>query len=460
MTNKIYSETIVALSTPQGIGAIGIIRLSGTDAVNIVQTVFKGKNLTKQASHTIHFGKIVCQNTEIDEVLVSLFLGPTSYTKENVVEISCHGSSYILQKIIETLLQNGARSALPGEFTKRAFLNGRFDLSQAEAVADIIASDTQAAHRIAMQQMRGGISAKLTELRSSLIDFTALIELELDFGEEDVAFADKSKLLELLNLIKNEIQLLTQTFKLGNAIKNGIPVAIIGKPNAGKSTLLNTILREERSIVSEIEGTTRDTIEETLTLDGYLFRFIDTAGLRESEDVIEKMGVKRSYEKIKSASVLLCIFDISQINNKTEFEKEVQFANSFGLPFLLIGNKADLCSEQQINEFSSYNNLNFVSAKNQIGIDTLKEQLIQLILGDTAISENAVFITNQRHLEALQSSETAINEVIEKLKQNIPSDLISQDIKTAIRHLGNITGEIDIDKDILASIFGKFCIGK
>lgn len=454
------SDTIVALSTPAGVGAIGVIRLSGTLAVQIVNKLFKGKNLEEQASHTIHFGKIYHKHQLIDEVVVSLFLAPNSYTKENVVEISCHGSPYILQRIIEALIDNGAVPAKPGEFTLRAFLNGRFDLSQAEAVADLIASDSGAAHQVALQQMRGGISAKLTALRSALIDFTALIELELDFGEEDVTFADRTKLLELLHQILDEINVLTQSFSLGNAIKNGIPVAIIGKPNAGKSTLLNALLKEERAIVSEIAGTTRDTIEETLTVDEYLFRFIDTAGLRETEDVIEKMGVQRSYEKIKSAAILLCLFDASIIDNHEAVKSELAYASSFGVPYLLIGNKADLCSEGIKQELNAIPGLLLLSAKNEAGIDQLKSSIVELIKKDRLDNQQAVVITNQRHYEALKKSGDAIREVIEKMQQGIPSDLITQDIKTALRHLGDITGEIDVDKDILATIFGKFCIGK
>jgi tRNA modification GTPase len=455
-----FSDTIVALSTPPGAGAIGVIRLSGPDAVQLVNLHFKGKNLEKQASHTIHFGNFHYKDELIDEVLVSLFLAPTSYTKEDVVEISCHGSPYIQQKIIEALIESGAVPAKPGEFTLRAYLHGRFDLSQAEAVADLIASDSGAAHQVAMQQMRGGISAKLNELRTALIDFTALIELELDFAEEDVQFADRTKLLELLEQIKSEITGLKQSFSLGNAIKNGIPAAIIGKPNAGKSTLLNALLKEERAIVSEIAGTTRDTIEETLTIDGYLFRFIDTAGLRETEDAVEKIGVQRSYEKIKSAAVLLCLFDASRLSNKEDLLQEMDIAASFGVPYVLIANKADLCTDAVLHELASFPEVLLLSAKQEKGLDELKKRLVELVIQDKRDNQQAVIITNQRHYESLKKSGEAIQEVIDKMQQQIPSDLITQDIKTALRHLGNITGEIDVDKDILATIFGKFCIGK
>ncbi|HUM52293.1 MAG TPA: tRNA uridine-5-carboxymethylaminomethyl(34) synthesis GTPase MnmE [Chitinophagales bacterium] len=451
-------DTIVAISTPNGVGAIGVIRLSGEDAVKIVNTIFSGKNILEQASHTIHLGKIIHKHEILDEVLVSLFLAPSSYTKENVVEISCHGSPYILQKIITALIDNGARPAKPGEFTQRAFLNGRFDLSQAEAVADIIASDSQAAHKIAMQQMRGGISSKLKELRTSLIDFAALIELELDFGEEDVEFADRKQLNNLLHQIQLEIEVLLQSFQFGNAIKNGIPVAIIGKPNAGKSTLLNALLNEERAIVSAIAGTTRDTIEEILTIDGYLFRFIDTAGLREAKDEIEKIGIERSKETIDKADIVIYLFDISS-EDFAVVEEELKIIPK-NKKVIILGNKQDLNkSILDVSEPVFSDNFIAISAKEKVGIDELKTALIKLLLKDK-IDQNAVIITNQRHYEALQKSQNAIDEVIQKLQQNISSDFISQDIKTALRHLGQITGVIDIDKDILATIFGKFCIGK
>lgn len=459
MLKNDFSDTIVALSTPPGIGAIGVIRLSGTKAIEIVNSVFNGKNLLDQASHTIHFGKIIDQNQIIDEVLVSLFIAPHSYTKENVVEISCHGSSYIQQKIIETLLKSGARSAKPGEFTQRAFLNGRFDLSQAEAVADIIASDSQAAHKIAMNQMRGGISTKLSELRTALVDFTALIELELDFGEEDVEFADRTKLNELLHQIQKEIAVLLQSFSYGNAIKNGISVAIVGKPNAGKSTLLNALLQEERAIVSDIAGTTRDTIEETLTIDGFLFRFIDTAGLRKTDDTIEKIGVERSIEQINKAEIVIYLFDIST-ENFAAVEEELKIIPT-DKKVIILGNKQDLSkSNFDISKPAFTESFISISAKEKIGIDELKTALVNLVLKDKIDTQNAVIISNQRHYEALQKSQLAIENVLQKLQQNISSDFISQDIKTALRHLGDITGNIDLDKDILATIFGKFCIGK
>lgn len=457
MNTHYHSDTIVALSTPQGVGAIGVIRLSGADAVNIVQRVFKGKDLRQQQSHTLHFGYLMQDDKVLDEVVVSLFLAPSSYTKENVVEISCHGSPYIQQKIIELLIDQGARPAKPGEFTLRAFLNGRFDLSQAEAVADLIASDSQAAHQIAMQQMRGGISQKLKELRTALIEFAALIELELDFGEEDVEFADRSKLHTLLHQIVSELNTLIQSFQYGNAIKNGIQVAIVGKPNAGKSTLLNALLREERAIVSDIAGTTRDTIEETLTIDGLLFRFIDTAGLRETGDVIEKIGVEKSREKIRQADIVIFLYDHCE-----ETTEQLQSELSIIPPdkkCIIAANKTDICPDRTVPATLNGIAVVALSAKKHDGLETLKKELTGMVL-DGNVSANNTIITNQRHYESLQQSLKAVQEVITKLHDQIPADLVAQDIRVALRHLGNITGEIDTDKDILATIFSKFCIGK
>lgn len=457
MNTHYHSDTIVALSTPQGVGAIGVIRLSGADAVAIVQRIFKGKDLRQQQSHTLHFGYLMQNDKVLDEVVVSLFLAPSSYTKENVVEISCHGSPYIQQKIIELLIDQGARPAKPGEFTLRAFLNGRFDLSQAEAVADLIASDSQAAHQIAMQQMRGGISQKLKELRTALIEFAALIELELDFGEEDVEFADRSKLHTLLHQIVSELNTLIQSFQYGNAIKNGIQVAIVGKPNAGKSTLLNALLREERAIVSDIAGTTRDTIEETLTIDGLLFRFIDTAGLRETGDVIEKIGVEKSREKIRQADIVIFLYDHCE-----ETAEQLQSELSIIPPdkkCIIAANKTDICPERTVPATLNGIAVVALSAKKHDGLETLKTELTGMVL-DGNVSANNTIITNQRHYESLQQSLKAVQEVITKLHDQIPADLVAQDIRVALRHLGNITGEIDTDKDILATIFSKFCIGK
>ncbi len=464
------SDTIIALSTPAGMGAIAVIRLSGEYAIRIANEMFKGKDLQQQASHTLHFGKLMDGKEEVDEVVAAVFKSPHSYTKEDVVEISCHGSPFIVNKIITLFLAKGVRLATPGEFTQRAFMNGRFDLSQAEAVADLIASDSQAGHKIAMQQMRGGISQKLKTLRTALIEFTALLELELDFSEEDVEFADRSKLIQLLHDIRNEIATLAASFKLGNAIKNGIPVAIIGKPNAGKSTLLNALLEEERAIVSSIAGTTRDTIEETLTIEGYLFRFIDTAGLREANDEIEKIGIERSLTAIENATITLYISDY------TEMDAGEVFANVHQLKLnpentILVANKTEVLREKEgsYGYYWNYNTVleNFgykyhiaICAKEKYGIKELKNALVNLVLRDKVDIQNTIIITNVRHYEALQKSEQAIDEVLIKLEQKISSDFIAQDIKIALRHIGEITGDIDIDKDILGTIFGKFCIGK
>ncbi|MCB0508043.1 MAG: tRNA uridine-5-carboxymethylaminomethyl(34) synthesis GTPase MnmE, partial [Bacteroidetes bacterium] len=452
-----YDDTIVALATPNAVGAIGIIRLSGKEAIQIVNRLFKGKDLEKQKTHSIHFGHLVKNEEIIDEVLVSLFLAPNSYTKENVAEISCHGSPYIINTILSTLIEEGARMAKHGEFTQRAFLNGRFDLAQAEAVADLIASESKAAHKVALQQMRGGITNKLAELRNNLVEFTALLELELDFGEEDVEFANREKLVELLQHIKNEISRLMQSFRLGNAIKTGVPVAIVGKPNVGKSTLLNVLLQEDRAIVSDIAGTTRDTIEEKITIDGILFRFIDTAGLRETADVIEKIGVERSKASIQNAQIVLYLYDSNaeSLDDVLEVLKEIPLDKSV----IVVRNKQDISKKADKEIHIPYDWIS-ISAKENISIDALKNLLLKNVINETATQQDAVIISNQRHFEALQHSALAIENVLSAINQQISSDFISQDLKVALRHLGSITGNIDVDKDILATIFGKFCIGK
>jgi len=458
-----YNDTIVALATPSGAGAIGVIRLSGVDAVAIVNELFKGKNLLIQKSHTIHLGKLIENDNIIDEVLVSLFLAPTSYTKENVVEISCHGSPYIQQKIIEILVDKGARLANPGEFTQRAFFNGRFDLSQAEAVADIIASDSEAAHKIAIQQMRGGISFKLKELRTSLVDFTALIELELDFGEEEVEFADRTKLNELLQQINIEIDSLIASFKYGNAIKNGIKVAIVGKPNAGKSSWINALMQEDIAIVSEIAGTTRDKIETTLNINGITFRLIDTAGIRKTQDTIEKIGVRIAHETIGQADIILYIFDLTDTTLQDLENDLSENLHQSTASKILIANKSDLIFEGWegiSSDFETYSNVSFLSAYNNDDVNFIKKELYKIVTNEFLPNNESVVVSNARHYESLQKSKEAINEIIYKLQQNISVDLISFDIKTALLHLGAITGEIEIDKDILGTIFGKFCIGK
>ncbi len=448
-------DTIVALATPSGSGAIGLIRLSGPEAITITQQVFKGKNLSKQASHTIHFGTIKDGEQIIDEVLVSLFIGPHSYTKEHVVEISTHGSSYIIQKIIRLLIGKGARAAKAGEFTLRAFLNGQLDLSQAEAVADLIASDSQASHQLAMQQMRGGFSTQLQQLREELIHFASMIELELDFAEEDVEFANRDDLKALILKINAVLHKLIQSFEQGNVLKTGVPVVIAGWPNVGKSTLLNTLLNEERAIVSEIAGTTRDTIEDELTINGIVFRFIDTAGIRVTQDTIEAIGVERTHEKMKQAKLILYL--VSPDQPKQIIEEQLLGLETATIPFLTILNKADMLSESQEEVFNQIPLIR-LSAKNKTGIEELKTAILEKIqLHNIAADE--VLISNTRHVEALQKTESALANVLFNLDTLVTSDFISSDIKQALHYLGEITGLVTTD-DLLENIFSKFCIGK
>ncbi len=465
--NMIKNDTIIALATPAGVGAISVIRLSGEDAITIVDAFFKsikkGKTLKNQKTHTIHLGHIVQNNILIDEVLVSVFKNPNSYTGENVVEISCHGSSFIQQEIIQLFLQNGCRMADNGEFTMRAFLNGKMDLSQAEAVADVIASNSAASHQMAIQQMRGGITNELKDLRVQLLDFAALIELELDFSGEDVEFADRTKFKELVAKITFVLKRLIDSFSFGNAMKNGIPVAIIGEPNVGKSTLLNTLLNEEKAIVSDIAGTTRDAIEDEMIIDGVAFRFIDTAGIRETEDVVESIGIKKAYEKAENAQLIIFLIDSNKYAYAgEEFLEEIEtiktrFPNK---RLLVIANKVDTlsCSDSSILQ-SDIENLILLSAKNKTGIEELKNELTSLVnIG--ALSNNETIVTNSRHFEALNNALIAISSVQKGIDLEISTDLFSIDIRECLRHLGNITGEYDVDKDILGHIFGNFCIGK
>ena len=463
----IYNDNIVALATPSGAGAIAIIRISGEKAIEIGASVFrsiKGKDLLKQKSHTLHLGHIIDGNKTLDEVLISIFKGPNSYTGENTIEISCHGSTYIQQQIIQLLLRKGCRMANAGEFTLRSFLNGKMDLSQAEAVADLISSDNEASHQIAMQQMRGGFSNELAQLRQELLNFASLIELELDFAEEDVAFADRTQFRELLIRIEFVLKRLIDSFAIGNVIKNGIPVAIVGEPNVGKSTLLNALLNEERAIVSEIAGTTRDTIEDELVIGGIGFRFIDTAGIRDTKDVIESIGIKKTFEKIEQAQVILFLLDSSlQIadgslkTNKIEIEKII---NQFPLkPLLIIGNKSDLLSKEVANNLKSeINNLNLISAKNNDGIDELKNQLLSFV-NTGSLRNNETIITNTRHYDSLLKALDEIQKVKFGLESNLSSDLMAIDIKESLYHFGMITGEVTND-ELLGNIFANFCIGK
>lgn len=465
----IYHDTIVALATPSGAGAIAVIRISGQDAITIASTIFQSvtkKDITKQKTHTLHLGHIVDGTKVLDQVLLSIFKGTNSYTGENTIEISCHGSIYIQQQIIQLLLRKSCRMAQAGEFTLRSFLNGKMDLSQAEAVADLISSDNEAAHQIAMQQMRGGFSNEIAKLRGELLNFASLIELELDFAEEDVEFADRTQFHELLNRIEFVLKRLIDSFAVGNVIKNGIPVAIVGEPNVGKSTLLNALLNEERAIVSHIAGTTRDTIEDELVIDGIGFRFIDTAGIRETEDHVESIGIRKTFEKIEQAQVILFLLDSVQYSlNSVQFTIEIEkIKNKFPLkPLIIVVNKIDLLSENQIKEqqekLTTHNTqLITISAKNNIGIETLKSQLLSFV-NTGALRNNETIITNTRHYDSLLKALDEIQKVKHGLETNLSSDLMAIDIKEALYHFGMITGQVTND-ELLGNIFENFCIGK
>jgi len=448
-------DTIIALSTPSGSGAIGVIRLSGPEAISLTNTVFAGKDLEKQASHTLHFGLVKDGDHIVDEVVAGLFVAPKSYTKENVVEISCHGSNYIIQQIINLLISKGARAAKPGEFTLRAFLNGAFDLSQAEAVADLIASNSKASHDVAMQQMRGGFANELKGLREQLIHFASMIELELDFAEEDVEFANREQLKNLVNKINYVLQRLISSFEMGNVIKNGVPIVIAGKPNVGKSTLLNALLNEERAIVSEIAGTTRDTIEDELTIGGIVFRFIDTAGIRDTADIIEALGVERTLEKMKQAKLIIYMADAAQ--SIEEIEEQVRGLEQLAIPYLILVNKADLIADAQRKAFEALNVV-FISAKEKQGIDELKITLLEQV-NLHHINTSETLVTNIRHVEALKQTEHALQNVLANVDNPVTSDFLAMDIKQALHYLGEITGTVTTD-DLLENIFTKFCIGK
>lgn len=453
-----FEDTIVALATPSGVGAIGVIRLSGKNAIAIASTVFKGKDLNVQPSHTIHFGKIVDGSEVVDEVLVSIFISPKSYTKEHVIEISSHGSPYILQRIINLLITKGARLARAGEFTKRAFLNGQLDLAQAEAVADLISSDSQASHMAAMNQMRGGFSKKIKSLREELINFASLIELELDFAEEDVEFANRDQLVELIRKLQKELKKLIDSFTVGNVIKNGVPTVIAGKPNAGKSTLLNILLEEEKAIVSDIPGTTRDFIEDEIHIEGISFRFIDTAGIREARDKIEALGIERTKQKMKAASVIIYLVDLTN-ESLQEINIEKEKLELLGIPYLLVGNKTDKISEKIIYQYiSEFPDMIMVSASTEANIEVLKESLIKLIHLDKFRTGDTI-VTNMRHIEGLTNTQAALDDVMKGIDNKISGDFLAMDIRQALHHLGEITGEITTD-DLLGNIFSRFCIGK
>lgn len=456
-------KTICAISTPAGIGGIAVIRVSGPDAVDICTRIAKGTDLHCFKSHTAHLCTIAASDgTDIDDCVVTLFRAPRSFTGEDTVEISCHGSQYIQHSILKALLNAGAAMAEPGEFTQRAFLNGKMDLTKAEAVADLIASTSAAAHKTALNQMRGGFSKELDELRGKLLDFTSLLELELDFSEEDVEFANRAQMTELLSNIRAKIERLIKSFDAGNAIKNGIGVAIVGETNAGKSTLLNLLIGEERAIVSDIHGTTRDTIEDTAVIGGYLFRFIDTAGIRETSDTIENIGIKRSYAAIEKADVVLWVIDSTGINEHIDWMASRIVPRCSGKPLLLVFNKTDLISEEEVpvmeNLFSDIDAPHIlISAKKGTGIDGLHQQIVKSLNLDSYASD--VIITNMRHYEALTTALNAATRVQEGFDNGISGEFIAMDLHDCLDALGSITGKI-YSQDVLNNIFSKFCIGK
>jgi len=449
------NDTICALATAGGVGAIGVIRVSGSQAIALVNRIFSGKDLTQQPTHTVHFGKIMNQQHVVDEVLATVFVAPRSYTGEHTVELSCHGSPYIQQQILQLLIDSGCRSAKPGEFTLRAFLNKKMDLAQAEAVADLIASNSEESHRTAMMQMRGGYSAQLTHMREQLINFASLIELELDFAEEDVEFAQRDELKQLVKNLLRVIDSLTETFDYGNAIKNGIPTVIAGKPNAGKSTLLNALINDERAIVSDIAGTTRDTIEETFVIEGITFRLMDTAGIRaQAADTIEAIGIERTFDKIQKASIVLYVFDASQTTDD-ELEQELKAFADINAIIIPVANKSDLLSTNNSHTYTKP--ILPISAKTHSGIEALKQRLMDVVKKEEV--KNDIIITNLRHYEALRHASSALHQVLTGLDLRLSGELLAFDIRKALYHLGEITGEVTTD-DLLANIFSKFCIGK
>ena len=461
------SSTICAISTPAGAGGIAVIRLSGPEALSFADSVFqspvRGKTLTAQAANTLHFGAIVKGEEMLDEVVIGLFRAPHSYTGEDVVEISCHGSLFIQQQILQLLIDKGAELAQPGEFTQRAFLNGKMDLSQAEAVADLIASGNSAAHRVAMNQMRGGFSDEIKLLRDQLLHFTSLVELELDFSEEDVEFADRTQLIALSRAVESLIRKLTDSFRLGNVIKNGIPVAIVGETNVGKSTLLNALLNEEKAIVSDIHGTTRDVIEDAVNLNGVLFRFFDTAGLRQTTEPIESMGIERSYRKLEQASIVLLVLDLTSpadsiLTRIAGIRKMITVQK-----LILVGNKSDLASEESLNflegiKLKNNESLVFIAAKAKENLPALIHEM-KIAISMDQIQPEDVIVTNIRHYEALTGAQEAIGRTIAGLESNISGEFLSQDIRECLYHLGSITGQITTD-EVLGNIFKHFCIGK
>lgn len=454
----ISSDTIVAPATAPNMSALAVIRISGKAALSIVSKVFKGKDLTKVSSHTVHYGFIIKEDEIIDEVMATVLKSPKSFTTEDTVEISCHGSPFVVKKIIEVVIAAGARLAKPGEFSMRAFMNGRINLAQAEAIADLIASENEMQQKVALQQMRGGFANELLQMRQQLIDYAALIELELDFGEEDVEFAKREQLINFLSQFISHISQLINSFKTGNAIKEGIPVAIIGKPNAGKSTLLNALLNEERAIVSEIAGTTRDTIEDVMHYKGYSFRFIDTAGIRQTSDTIESIGVEKALQKARNARVVLYLFDVSATSLQ-ELSTEIKSLAINSTIIIPVANKIDRASWKITAPFTHVPNIHFISAAQNFNIENLKESLYLLATHSTQFSTPNSLVTNIRHFEALQNALGALTKAKEGLQNKLSGELIAFDLRDALEQLGTITGEVS-NEEVLGSIFSRFCIGK
>jgi tRNA modification GTPase len=453
---QLVDDTIIALATPQGVSGLAVIRLSGKDSIKITDQVFKGKRLVDQPTHTVHLGTIGEPDKIIDEVLVTVFKEPNSFTKENSTEISCHGSPVIIRQIIKLFLKQGVRLAEPGEFTKRAFMNGRFDLAQAEAVADLIHAENDNARQAALNQMRGGFSNEIAHLREELIHFASLVELELDFGEEDVEFAKRDDLLQLVQKVQSYLDRLIASFDQGNVIKNGIPTVIAGKPNAGKSTLLNALLNEEKAIVSEIPGTTRDVIEDEITLGGITFRFMDTAGLRETQDIIEALGVSRTHERMKIAALILYLFDLSDTTLEN-IEGEEARLKAIGRPYIKVGNKVDKASKKLLSDIKDHEFV-LISASSKTNLETLKKEILSKV-NIQEVKQGDVLVTNLRHYQKLTETNEALKRVVHGLHTGITGDFLAMDIRQALHFLGEITGQITSD-DLLENIFAKFCIGK
>ncbi|MGK7390690.1 MAG: tRNA uridine-5-carboxymethylaminomethyl(34) synthesis GTPase MnmE [Candidatus Cyclobacteriaceae bacterium M2_1C_046] len=454
----INNDTIVAPATPSGVGALSVIRMSGPESISITNRIFKGADLTKANSHTLHFGTIRKDGRVVDEVLVSVFKAPHSFTKEDATEISCHGSPFIVEQIIKVFIDAGARPARAGEFTQRAFLNGRFDLAQAEAVADLINADSEASHKAAIQQMRGGFSLRIAELREKLVHFASMIELELDFSEEDVEFADRQQLVNLVSELMNVINQLLESFDFGNVIKKGVATVIAGKPNAGKSTLLNALLNEEKAIVSDIPGTTRDFIEDEVKIGGISFRFVDTAGLREATDTIEKIGVQRTKEQLKKAAMVIHLIDLSTATLE-EIETERKLLREEPVPVVTVANKTDKAQKEILDELKKDESILFISAAQKENLEQLRERLLNAVkTGELKPGEDTI-VTNIRHYDNLMKTRNALQDVLNGIDNDVTGDFLAMDIRQALHFLGEITGQITTD-DLLENIFSKFCIGK